>query len=327
MRIRCLSAAAAVLSCSMLFTGISEAKTVLRLGHIWTPSEIHSRAAVAFAEEVSKLTDGELTIQIFGGGALGQEKELLEGMKIGANDMWIGGSAILSNASETAKILSMPFMFDSIDHFKKVYDGKLGEELTETILKESGYKVLAYWVRGPRWLTTKASVRIPEDLSGMKIRVPESPVSIQFWRGFGAAPTPMNFGEVYTALQQGVIDGQENPLSLIYTSKFSTVVKYLGKTEHVFEPIVPVIHIDRFNSLTPQQQEALIKAANGVAKTLAETEVVKGETDFVALLKKEGMTVVDVDKAAFQARAMPVLEAQFPALKPLYERFANAKDD
>jgi len=198
----------------------------LRLGHVWPNTEIHAQAVEKFAAEVEEKSNGAVKVEVYGDGVLGDDKDLLEGLKVGTADIWVGGAGVLSGASATAKIFTVPFMLDSQEHFNKVYDGEVGQEISDRIQQESGYKVLSYWTRGARWLTVNKEVKTPQDMAGLKIRVPDSPVFVKSFEQLGAAPTPMNFGEVFTSLQQGVIDGQENPLSLIYNSKFNEVVKY-----------------------------------------------------------------------------------------------------
>lgn len=304
----------------------AEAKPVtLKLGHVWSGAEIHAQAVEKFAEEVKKASNGTLEIEVFADGTLGKDKDLLEGLKVGTTDIWVGGAGVLSGSSDTAKIFTVPFMFDSQEHFNKVYDGEVGQQISDRIQKESGYKVLSYWERGARWLTVNKEVKTPEDLAGLKIRVPESPVFVKSFERLGAAPTPMAFGEVFTSLQQGVIDGQENPLSLIYTSKFNEVVKYLVKTEHVREPISMVISETKFNSLTPEQQQALTAAANGEGKKYALDQVTSGDNDFLKKLQEGGMTLVEPDMAAFQAKLEGFVDAEFPEVKEVFDMVRAAK--
>lgn len=316
----------ALLAAVALFATSASAETVLRLGHVWPDSEIHAQAAEQFAEAVSEATGGEVTVEIFGGGTLGSDREILEGLKIGTADIWIGGGGVLSAASDTAKIFTVPFMFDNLDHFAAIYDGEVGQSITEAIDEESGYQILAYWMRGPRWLTTKTRVETPEDLLGLKIRVPDSSVFVESWRQLGASPTPMNFGEVFTALQQGVIDGQENPLSLIYASKFSEVVDFLGDTQHVMEPIAVVASSSRLSQLGEEEQAAILEAANGVAKSFVAESVRSGEANFLQKLQDEGMELVEVDKEAFRSTLDGFVDTHFPSLGDVYGEIRNAAE-
>jgi tripartite ATP-independent transporter DctP family solute receptor len=299
--------------------------TVLKLGHVLPGSEIQAQAAEKFATEVEKATNGQLKIEIFADGTLGKDKDLLEGLKVGTADLWLGGAGVLSSASDTAKIFTVPFMFENQEHFDKVFNGKIGEEISDSILKESQYKVLSYWTRGARWLTTKKEVKTPKDLKGLKIRVPDSPVFVKSFEQLGASPTPMEFGEVFTSLQQGVIDGQENPLSLIYNSKFNEVQDYLIKTEHVREPITLVISGAAYDKLSPEFQKALVDAANGEAKSFTAEEVQKGDAEFLKKLQDAGMTVVEPDLAAFQNKLDGFVDKNFPEIKELFEKIRASK--
>lgn len=300
--------------------------TVLRLGHVLPGSEIHAQAAEQFAEDVEAATDGQLKIEVFADGTLGDDKELLEGLKVGTADIWLGGAGVISGASDTAKIFTVPFMFDDQEHFEKVYDGEVGQEISDKILEESEYKVLSYWTRGARWLTANKEVQTPEDLAGLKIRVPDSPVFVKSFETLGASPTPMEFGEVFTGLQQGVIDGQENPLSLISNAKLNEVVSHLIKTEHVREPISVVISGAAFDKLSPELQDALTEAANGEAKTFVADEVQKGDEQFLEdLTTSGGMTLVEPDIAAFQDKLDGFVDKEFPEISEIYEKVRSTK--
>ena len=308
-----------------LIASSAMAETVLRLGHVWPNSEIHAAAAQKFADDVKAATNGEVRIDIHGNSTLGSDRELLEGIKFMTNDIWVGGAGVLSTASETARIFTLPFMIRDINHYNAVYDGEVGKKITDGIRKESGYEVVSYWLRGPRWLTTKKAINKPEDLSGLKIRVPDSPVTVKSWNQLGAAATPMNFGEVFNALQQGVIDGQENPLSLIVSSQFAQVVKFLIRTEHAYEPVVVVMDAKRLAAMPEKQRKAIMNAANGAAKKYALDEVLKGEQSFVRTLQDAGMTLVEPDKKPFQQKvSADFVKANFPAVSELYNTVAGA---
>lgn len=305
--------------------GTGQQAVTLKLGHVWTSSEIHAQAVEQFAEEVEALSNGSLKVEVYTDGTLGKDKDLLEGLKIGTADIWVGGAGVLSGSSDTAKIFTVPFLFDSQEHFNKVYDGEVGQQISDQIEQESGYKVLSYWERGARWLTVNKEVKTPEDLAGLKIRVPESPVFVKAFEQLGAAPTPMAFGEVFTSIQQGVINGQENPLSLIYTSQFNEVNDYLVKTEHVREPIAMVVSSAKFNSLSEEQQQALTDAANGAGKQFARDQVLGGDEEYLQKLQEGGMTLVEPDIAAFQAKLEGFVDTNFPEVKEMYETIRAAK--
>ena len=325
MRIKSLKITAVAFTAALMSNTVF-AETVLRLGHVWPNSEIHAKAAEQFAEDVAAATNGEVRIAIHGGGTLGSDRELLEGIKFQANDIWVGGAGVLSSASKAAKVFTIPFMIRDINHFEAVYDGPVGENLSKQIKSESGYEIISYWLRGPRWLTTNKSIQAPEDLAGLKIRVPDSPVFVKSWNTLGAAATPLSFGELFSALQQGVVDGQENPLSLIQSARFSEVVKFLVRTEHAYEPIVVVMDGKRLAAMPEDHRNAIIAAANGQAKAYASEEVLKGEKTFVTQLQQEGMTLVEPDKAQFQARVnSDFVASNFENIASLYQRIVEVK--
>jgi tripartite ATP-independent transporter DctP family solute receptor len=297
----------------------------LKMSTVLPDTEIQSVGAQKFADEVEKTTNGKLKIQLFANGMLGKDLDVLNGLKVNTVELWMGGAGNLNASADTAKIFTVPFMFDNQEHFDKVYSGPIGQEISDKIDKESGLKIISYWTRGARWLTTNKVVKTPEDLKGLKIRVPESPVFVKTFTRLGAAPTPMDFGQVFTSLQQKVIDGQENPLSLIYSSHFNEVNKYLIKTEHVFEPIVVVINSKKFNSLSPDLQKALMDAVNGIGKKYISDEVKKGDNDFLKKLQDGGMTLIEPDKAAFQAKLNGFVSQEFPALTDIYDKIRAAK--
>ncbi|WP_078430038.1 TRAP transporter substrate-binding protein [Alkalihalobacterium alkalinitrilicum] len=299
--------------------------TVLKLGHVWPNSEIHAQGVEQFKEEVEELTDGRIVIEVYENGSLGDDRELLEGLNIGTADIWVGGAGVLSGSSETAQIFTVPFMFHDQAHFDNVYNGEVGEEISSRINAETGNQVLSYWTRGARMLTVNEEVNTPEDLNGLRIRVPDSPVFVESWKMLGAAPTPMAFGEVFTSLQQGVIDGQENPLSLIYNSKFNEVVDYLVLTEHVREPIAMVISGSKFEALDPELQELLLQAANGQGKDYVANEVLSGEEGYLEALEEAGMEVIRPDLSLFQEKLGGFVEQQFPAVTEIHEMILSAK--
>jgi tripartite ATP-independent transporter DctP family solute receptor len=297
----------------------------LKLSTVLPDTEIQTVGAKKFTDEVEKATNGKLKIQLFANGMLGKDLEVINALKVNTVDLWMGGAGNLNASADTAKIFTVPFMFDNPEHFEKVYAGPIGQEISEKIDKESGLKVISFWTRGARWLTTNKSVKTPDDLKGLKIRVPESPVFVKTFSRLGAAPTPMDFGQVFTSLQQKVIDGQENPLSLIYSSHLNEVNKYLIKTEHVFEPIVVVMSSKKFNSLSPDMQKALMDAVNGGGKKYISDEVKKGDADFLKKLQDGGMTLVEPDKAAFQTKLNGFVEQEFPSLTDIYNKIRAAK--
>src|SRR5690606_10096687 len=212
------------------------------------------------------------------------------------------------------KILDVPFLFRDKAHARAVVDGPVGQDMLRDF-DSKGFKALACGENGLRHMTnSKRSDKAPEDLKGLKMRTIENPVHIAAYKGFGIITTPMAFPEVYTALQQGTVDGQENPLSVIISAKFDQVQKHLTLTGHVYSPAIFVMNKASFDKLSPADQKAFLEAAKEGTKA-NRARVDEDDAKGVADLRAKGMTVVDnLDKAAFVKALAPVngeFEKQF----------------
>ena len=299
--------------------GEPAAKTVnLKLGHVFPESDPQSEAILRFADEVKTLTDGTVSITVYPAGQLGGDVKILEGLELGSNDMWYGGSGTYNSMSDVGQFFVTPFMFDSVDDAMMAYNGELGEAVRKRLDDETGTTVLGIWARGPRYVTSNKPVNTPADMNGMRIRVPENPMFIEGFKAFGANPTPMAFPEVYTALQQGTIDAQENPLALIKSSGFSTVQKYLNLTGHVIEPLAISISDNSWNAMSDDQHAAIAQASDKVGKEFQD-EVNADEAQLTKDLTAEGMTTVEPDIKAFRDAAQTVRETTGQSFSDLYK--------
>jgi tripartite ATP-independent transporter DctP family solute receptor len=224
------------------------------------------------------------------------------------------------------KIFDVPFLFRDYAHARSVLDGPIGQEMLKKF-ESKGIKALAWGENGFRHMTnSRRAVHAPEDLKGLKIRTMENPIHIQAYKGFGIIPTPMAFTEVFTALQQGTVDGQENPLSVIVSAKLDQVQKHLTLTGHVYSPGVFLMNKAAFDKLSDADKKAFLEAAKEGAKA-NRVRVDADEKSAVADLRAKGMQVVDkLDKAKFQATLTPVFadfEKQFG--KTNLDRIRTAK--
>ena len=213
-------------------TALYAADITLKLGHLANEENSWHKGALKFADEVKALTSGKVEVKVFANESLGKEMDLINGMQLGTVDMTITGESLQNWASKAA-LLAIPYAFKNMTEMDKAVNGPLGEEIKKDIIDKAHVIPLAFFARGPRNLTSNKPVKTVDDVKGLKMRVPNVPVFMQFWRGVGAQPTPMAFGEVFTSLQTGVIDGQENPLALIKSASFFEVQKYVNRTEHV----------------------------------------------------------------------------------------------
>ena len=259
-----------------------------------------------FAREVEKRTDGRYKVQTFYSAALGAERESVEGVQLGTLDLTLTSTGPLPNFVPEIAILDIPFLFRDYAQARAVLDGPIGQELLAKF-PPKGMVGLAWAENGFRHMTnSKHPVNVPDDLRGLKMRTMENPIHIEAYRQFGILPTPMAFTEVFTALQQGTVDGQENPLSVISAAKLDQVQKYLSLTGHVYSPAVFLMNKAQWDKLSEPDKQAFVEAAKeGVKANRARVD--EDERRAVADLRSKGMNVAEnIDKAKFHAALAPV---------------------
>ncbi|MEO7242864.1 MAG: TRAP transporter substrate-binding protein [Variovorax sp.] len=286
------------------------AQTVMKI-NISTSQNSHQGVAIdTFAKEVAARTNGRYKIETFYSGALGGERESIEAVQLGTQALTFSSTGPVPNFVPETKVFDVPFLFRDKAHARAVLDGPIGQEML-TKFDAKGFKALAWAENGFRHMTnSKRDVKTPEDLKGLKMRTMENPVHIAAYKGFGIVTTPMAFPEVFTALQQGTVDGQENPLSVIIASKFDQVQKHLTLTGHVYSPAIFLMNKADFEKLSADDQKAFIEAAKAGTKA-NRARVDEDDAKGVADLRAKGMTVIDdVDKSKFVAALAPV-NAQF----------------
>ncbi|MEP6559441.1 MAG: TRAP transporter substrate-binding protein [Burkholderiales bacterium] len=286
------------------------AQTVMKI-NISTSQNSHQGVAIdTFAKEVAKRTDGRYKIETFYSGSLGGERESVEAVQLGTQALTFTSTGPVPNFVPESKILDVPFLFRDKEHARAVLDGPIGDDLLKKF-EGRGFKALAWGENGFRHMTnSKREVKVPDDLKGLKMRTMENPVHIAAYKGLGIVTTPMAFPEVFTALQQGTVDGQENPLSVIMASKFDQVQKYLSLTGHVYSPCIFLMNKGEFDKLSAADKTAFLEAAKAGVKANRD-RVDEDDTKGVAELRSKGMDVTEkVDKAAFVAKLAPV-NAQF----------------
>ena len=293
-----------VLACTFAVT--APAQTLMKIS-ISVSQNSHQGVAIdTFAKEVEKRTNGRYKIQPFYSGALGAERESVEAVQLGTQELTFTSTGPVPNFVPEVKILDVPFLFRDYAHARAVLDGPIGQELLAKF-PSKGMVALAWGENGFRHMTnSKRAVVTPDDLRGLKMRTMENPVHIQAYKGFGIIPTPMAFTEVFTALQQGTVDGQENPLSVIVAAKFEQVQKYLSLTGHVYSPCVLLMNKAAYDKLSEADKKNFHDAAVEAVKA-NRARVDSDEKTAVADLRAKGMQVTEnIDKAKFQAALAPV---------------------
>ncbi|GGE79104.1 TRAP transporter substrate-binding protein [Nesterenkonia cremea] len=314
-----LAAVSLILAACSPSASADEAPVTLTLGHTWSVTDANAQAVQDFADEVAEVSDGNLRIEIYPGGQLGEDIEILEGLGLETVDIWVGGSGVYSQMSPVGQFLVLPFLFDDLEEAMTHYDGELGEAVERQVAETSNTRLLSLWPRGPRHLTLNTEATTPEDISGLRIRVPENPMSLQTWAGFDASPTPMPFGDIMTALEQGALEGQENPLETIHSAGLPTAQSHLILTAHVIEPTALSIGDAAWARLDEEQRQILEEAASGTARDELLAHVLEREEVLVDELADEGMTVIEPDRDAFAARVEDLPEMAGPEVAALYE--------
>lgn len=291
----------------------------LKLGHLANEKNPWNLASLKFGEELAKLTDGKIKVEVYPNESLGKEMDLINGMQLGTVDMTITGES-LQNWAPMAALLAVPYAFKTQDQMDAFATGETGKKIEQQIIEKVQIRPVNYFARGPRELTSNKPFKSPEDLDGLKMRVPNVPLFIDVWKALGASPSPMAFSEVFTALQNGTIGAQENPLALIRSASFYEVQKYVNLTDHVRSWIYTTISEITWKKLSPEQQKAVMEAAK-TAQTYERGLFEKSLADDRKFLEDHGMTFVEVDKAAYQKKAKDAVLANVnDQIKPIVEK-------
>ena len=280
-----------------LAVAANAADFVFKLGHIADPENPYAKGAEKFAQLVKEKTGGKVEIQVFPSSQLGNQRDLVEGTQFGTIDFTMTSTAVLGNFLPQIAVFDLPFIFRDVQHAYKALD-TVGMEIAQ---KLQGMKLLAYYENGVRHMTnSKRPIRKPEDMKGLKIRVMEQPIYIEMIKALGGNPTPMAFGELFTALQQGVVDGQENPAAHIYTARFFEVQKYISLTAHTYSAEPMLVSLAAWNKLPKDLQEKVQTAANE-SRDWQRDLCRQLEEGYWTKIQESGKSEInrDVDKKAF----------------------------
>jgi tripartite ATP-independent transporter DctP family solute receptor len=297
----------------------------IKLAHTVNEKDAFQVAALKFKELTEKYTKGAVTVAIFPDAKLGDERTLLERMKMGVVDAGVITNGPIINFVPQFGVIDLPFLFRSPEHAYKVLDGPVGDRLFAD-LEKHGIKGLAWAERGFRNLTnSKRPVNSPADLKGLKIRVMQNPVYVDSFKALGANAVPMAWTEALTALQQGTVDGQENPLNVIVAFKLDESQKYMAITRHAYAPAPILMSLTTWKKLSPDQQKAVLRAAREAAQFERDYDN-DNEKKWLKELEAKGMKVTTPDPKPFLAAVKPVYDAYGPKLgKDLIEAIQNTK--
>ena len=288
-------------------------ETKLRLAHTQPDTDSQHLALVQFAKLVRERTGGQIAIEIFHAGQLGNDNAILSGVRGGVIDFALTGNPFFAGINPRQSALDLPGIIRTFGHAYKVLDGPIGGEI-RTELEQYNFKGLGFLEIGFRNLTnSRRPVVKLEDLAGLKIRTTPNPSHIKAFQLLGANPVPMAYTEVFTALETRTVDGQENPITLIQSAKFYEVQKYLTLTQHAYTAAPFVMNLKKFQSLTPAQQKVLETASMEAIREqrAANRKIEDGD---LAKLKAAGMQITaDFPRAEFRAKVYPVVKADYVA--------------
>src|SRR5215216_3105557 len=317
-----LSAALAV--AVLAVTAPASAQTKLKWAHVYEVPEPYHQQAVWAADEIKKRTNGKYEIQVFPASQLGNENQINEALGLGTVDMIYTGVAFAGSIHKPIAITNAPFVLRDFEHWKAYRDGKLFRDIAKGYEDKTRHKVIALTYYGQRHVTANKEIKKPEDMKGMKLRVPPAPLFLMFTKSVGANATPIAFAEVYLALQQKTVDGQENPLPTIMAKKFYEVQSHIMLTGHITESLLTIVGSHVWPKLSDADkkifEEVLSEAALKATKQIRDSEQKTADE-----LRKLGKTVVEVDRAAFRAAALPLhndgsggwSQAEYDALQAL----------
>ncbi|WP_321992285.1 TRAP transporter substrate-binding protein [Marispirochaeta aestuarii] len=285
----------------------SDGPVTLRLGHGIQLTHPAHLAAEKFAKSVEERTNGNVIIQIFPNRQLGEERDMVEGLQLGTVDMTIVSTGPLGGFAPEIGVVDLPFLFTSSEHAYNVLDGEIGRNIMKKF-EPNGIVGLSFMENGWRSISTSdKKIVVPDDLKGMKIRTMENKVHMASFKAMGAAPVPMVWGEVYTSLQQGVIDGQENPPVILATNALWEVQKYYALTNHFYTPQAFLMSKKTSDSLPSEYMDIIMKAAQE-ATDYQRQLMAEQTSEYIATLKQNGMEVYDVDRSKFQQAAKAVYQ-------------------
>ncbi len=296
-----------------------------KLGHVGPPTHPYNLGSLRFAELVKERTNGKIVIDVFPSSQIGNERDLIEGLPLGTVDFVLTSTGPMASFEPKYGAPDLAFIFRDLPHAYKVLDGPVGKELFQA-LEPLGIKGLAWFENGFRQITnSKRAIKTVDDLKGLKLRTMENPIHVAFFRQLGVDPTPMAFGEVFSALEQKVVDGQENPVGVLIPTKFYEVQKYLAMSGHVYTAVPLLVSLHLFESFTPEEQKILLDSAKEAGayerKLLADQE-----KEGLVKLEELGMIITYPDRDKLRKATDPVYKKFEKSIgKDLIQKILNTK--
>ncbi len=297
------------------------AQTEIKFGHVGEPGSLFAASADEFAKRANAKLGNKAKVVVYGSSQLGGDKELLQKLKLGTVDMALP-STVMSSEADIFGVFEMPYLVKDRAHMGRI-EKELFWSKIEPEAEKKGLKVIAVWENGYRHITnSKRPINTPDDLKGIKLRVPEGKWRVKMFQAYGANPAPMKFSEVFTALQTGVMDGQENPFTQIYSAKFQEVQKYISLTGHVYTPAYVTVGSKKWETLPADVRKILEDTAKETQAFVYE-KAAKDDEDLLGKIKAAGVQANTPNKDAFVKASAPVYEEfakEVPASKEVIDR-------
>lgn len=296
-----LKTLAALIASAVLFSGTANAETTLRFGYEAPRSDTQHTAAKKFNDLLKEKSKGEIKLSLFPDSTLGNAQTMIGAVRGGTIDIEMSGSPNFSGLEPKLNVIDIPFIFKNREHAYAVLDGEIGQGLLKD-LEAQGLKGLAFWEVGFRSFTnSKHPVKSPEDIKGLKVRTNQNPTYIQAFSLLGANPVPMPLSELYTALETRAVDAQEHPIGIFWSAKLYEVQKHLSLTNHGYTPLIVVMNKAKFDSFSPELQQAILDAAKEAGNYQRQLNL-ENEKEIIAKLQKAGIQVIEeVDNKPFKA--------------------------
>jgi len=279
--------------------GAAQAQTSLKWAHVYETSEPYHTWAVWAAEEIGKRTEGRYKIEVFPASSLGKESDINEGLGLGTVDIIYTGQLFAGRFHGPIAIGGAPYMFRDYDHWTKYRDSELFRELAQGYEQATGNRIVSLTYYGERQTTSNKGITKPEDMKGLKIRVPDAPLYKMFPEAVGANPTPIAFAEVYLALQTGTVDAQENPLPTIQAKKFYEVQKHIALTGHITDALLTIVSGQTWGSLSEADRQVFQTVLSEAAANCTQ-DIVKKQDELAAWFEQQGVQVHRVDREPFR---------------------------
>jgi tripartite ATP-independent transporter DctP family solute receptor len=295
----------AIVTAAVIVVGPAQAQTKLKWAHVYEVAEPYHTNALWAAEEIKKRTNGRYEIGVFPASQLGNENQINEGLGLGTVDMIYTGVAFAGSIHKSIAITNAPFVLRDFDHFMAYRASPLFRDIAKGYEDKTRHKVITLTYYGQRMVTANKAINKPEDMKGMKLRVPPAPLFLMFTKSVGANATPIAFAEVYLALQQKTVDGQENPLPTIFAKKFYEVQTHIMLTGHITETLATIVGSHVWSKLSDADKKVFEEVLSQAAVKASES-IRASEQKLADEFRKLGKTVVEVDREAFRKAAVPL---------------------